>query len=195
MRGIADGASVIWPRMAETFQGGSFRFILDRPHCKEHLGEAGAALEPSSGVPAQQWATAALSKLEVGRSEEVVAELGLAWERSGVPASGEDKASRNDNLRLAAAYFERNSDAVAYADYRERGWSTASSEIESCHNSIVQPRLKIGGAWWHPDGVDDILALRMLKANGWWEEYWTDQRQQWRARAATFAEGRLSLAA
>jgi len=55
--------------------------------------------------------------------------------------------------------------------------------------------LKIGGAWWHPDTVDDILALRMLKANGWWEEYWTEQRQRWRRRAATFAEARPSLAA
>jgi len=190
VRGLADGAIYIRPRLAETFHAGHFRFILDRPHCKEHLSEAGAALEPTSGVSAQHWASTALSKLEAGNSPEVVAELRLAWE-----ASGEDKASRNDALRLAAGYFERNGDAVAYAEYRERGWSTASSEIESAHNAIVQPRLKIGGAWWHPDTVDDILALRMLKANGWWEQYWTEQRQRWRSRAATFAEARPSLAA
>ena len=190
VRGLADGAIYIRPRLAETFHAGHFQFILDRPHCKEHLSSAGAALEPTRGVPARQWASDALSKLEAGNSQDVVAELRLAWE-----ASGEDKASRNDDLRLAAGYFERNGDAVAYAEYRERGWSTASSEIESAHNAIVQPRLKIGGAWWHPDGVDDILALRMLKANGWWEEYWTEQRQRWRRRAATFAEARPSLAA
>ena len=128
--------------------------------------------------------------VEAGGSQEVVTELRGAWE-----ASGKDESSRTDELRLAANYFERNGDAVAYADYRERGWSTASSEIESCHGSIVQPRLKIGGAWWHPDGVDDILALRMLKANRWWDEYWTEQHQAWSRRAATFAKARPPLAA
>ena len=190
VRGLADGAIYIRPRMAETFHSSSFRFILDRPHCKEHLSAAGTELSPITGIPAEEWATAALSKLEAGRSDEVVAELRRAWE-----ASGDDPRSRNDALRLATGYFERNGDAVAYAEYRARGWSTASSEIESCHGSIVQPRLKIGGAWWRPDSVDDVLALRMLKANGWWADYWTDQRQQWRHRAASFAEARPSLAA
>jgi len=190
VRGLADGAIYIRPRMAETFHSSSFRFILDRPHCKEHLSEAGAAMAPISGAPADKWAAQALLKLEAGRSDEVVTELRQAW-----VASGDDEESRNDTLRLKANYFERNGDAVAYAEYRERGWSTASSEIESCHGSIVQPRLKIGGAWWRPDSVDDILALRVLKANGWWEDYWAEQRQQWSHRAAIFAEARPSLAA
>ena len=61
---------------------------------------------------------------------------------------------------------ERNHDAVAYSEYRERGWSTASSEVESGHRSVVQVRLKLPGTWWHPDNVPYILALRMVKANG-----------------------------
>jgi len=75
------------------------------------------------------------------------------------------------------SYFERNQDAVACAHYREQGWSTASSEVESAHRDVVQKRLKIAGAWWHPNHVGDILALRMLKANGWWDDYWDSQRQ------------------
>jgi len=190
VRGLADGAIYIRPRLSETFHASHFRFILDRPHCKEHLGEAGAAMAPFTGAPADKWAAQALLTLEAGRSDEVVTELRQAW-----VVSGDEEASRNDTLRLKANYFERNGDAVAYAEYRERGWSTASSEIESCHGTIVQPRLKIGGAWWHPDGVDDVLALRMLKANGWWDEYWTERHRQWRSRAATFAEARPSWAA
>jgi hypothetical protein len=190
VRGIADGARHIRPRMAEAFHAGTFRFILDRPHCKEHLSSAGAALEPATGLPAQEWATSALARLETGRAEEVVSELARAWE-----ALGDDEKSRDDTLRREAVYFERNKDAVAYAEYRENGWSTASSEIESCHGHLVQARMKIGGAWWHPDGVDDVLALRLVRANGWWEEFWTDQRRTWRSRAATFAEARPSRAA
>lgn len=190
VRGLADGALHIRPRMEEAFDVGHFRFILDRPHCKEHLSDAGAALSLPTGLTVQQWATHALAQLEAGAAHEVVTELRAAWE-----ASGPDDASRNDRLRLEAGYFERNSDAVAYAEYRSRGWSTASSEIESGHRHLVQARLKISGAWWHPDHVDDILALRMLKANGWWDEYWKTRRTAWRTRAEGFAEPRQPRAA
>ncbi len=37
VRGLADAARHIRPRMEETFHACEFRFILDRPHCKEHL--------------------------------------------------------------------------------------------------------------------------------------------------------------
>lgn len=190
VRGISDGAPHIRPRMKEAFNACDFRFILDRPHAKEHLSSAGKALEPITGIPAQQWAEEALKKLEVGDAKVVVAELQQAHEKSG-----SDKASRNETLRKEAGYFERNQDAVAYADYRNRGWSTASSEVESAHRHTVQTRLKISGAWWHPDGVDDILALRMLKANGWWDEYWDRQRQEWRRRAEGFTKARRERAA
>jgi hypothetical protein len=185
VRGIADGARHIRPRMESVFNTGDFRFILDRPHCKEHLSSAGEALEPMTGVPAQTWAGEALEKLEAGGSAVVVSELERAWE-----ASGPDEESRNDTLRLEAAYFSRNQDAVAYASYRDQGWSTASSEVESGHRHVVQARVKISGAWWHPDHVDDILALRMLKANGWWDEYWQTRRSGWRVRAQSFTQGR-----
>jgi hypothetical protein len=185
VRGLADGARHIRPRMEEAFDVGNFQFILDRPHCKEHLSSAGEALEPTSGLPAQQWATEALKRMEIGKAATVVSELEQAWE-----ASGPDEESRNDTLRREAAYFERNQDAVAYAYYRDQGWSTASSEVESGHGHVVQSRVKISGAWWHPEHVDDILALRMLKANDWWDEYWAARRQAWRNRAASFTSGR-----
>ncbi len=178
VRGIADGARYIRSRLEEEFGAGKFKFILDRPHCKEHLSEAGSALEEQTGTPAQEWARSALVKLEAGETQAVVDELVQAWERSG-----ETPEQRDDRLRLAAGYFEHNADAVAYAEYRAKGWSTASSEVESCHNSIVQPRLKIGGAFWHPDNVDNILALRVLKANGWWKDYWKEERRKWRLKA------------
>jgi len=172
VRGIADGAMHIRPRMEESFNVGNFRFILDRPHAKEHLSSAGEALERWTGTPAQQWAADALKKLEGGDASAVVAELTSAYQASGL-----DDKSRDQVLRLEAGYFERNADAVAYAEYRAAGWSTASSEVESAHRHAVQCRVKIPGAWWHPDGVDDILALRMLRANGWWDEYWNHQRR------------------
>ena len=179
VRGIADGARHIRPRMQEAFNDCDFMFILDRPHAREHLSKSGEALQSLTEQPAQQWADAALAKLEQGHADAVVKELHDAW-----VSSGDDEASRNDVLRLEANYFDRNSDAVAYATYRENGWSTASSEVESGHRHVVQQRVKIPGAWWRPDQVDHILALRMLKANDLWEAYWKYRRTRWRQDAA-----------
>jgi hypothetical protein len=172
VRGIADGARHIRPRLADAFHASPFHFILDRPHAKEHLAAAGAELEAQGGVPKAVWADAALAKLEVGEALQVVAELRLAANRAPT-----------DVLRLEADYFDRNQDAVLYQHYREQGWSTASSEVESGHRSVVQVRLKLPGTWWHPDNVKYILALRMIRANGWWPEYWEQQRHHWRERA------------
>ncbi len=68
--------------------------------------------------------------------------------------------------------------------------------MESAQSRVVQVRLKISGAWWDPAQVDDVLALRVLKANeGWWDDYWSKQRHAWRLRAQRFAEARRDRAA
>ena len=177
VRGIADGARYIRTRMEEAFHACPFRFILDRPHAKEHLSDVSKLLAEASliEVSAEQWYTKALERIENEEVEQVVDELKEAFEQT-----------QNDAIRREANYFERNKDAVAYAEYRENGWSSASSEVESSHRHIVQVRLKIPGAWWHPDNVPNILALRMLKANDWWDEYWKCQREQWAERAKGF---------
>lgn len=181
VRGIADGARHIRTRMEETFHACPFRFILDRPHAKEHLSTASELLAKESLIEgsAEQWYTQAIGRLDIGEVEQVVEELRKAFERT-----------KNEDILREANYFERNKDAVSYAEYRENGWSSASSEVESSHRHVVQVRLKIPGAWWHPDNVQNILALRMLKANGWWDEYWKTQREQWRQRAKRFAAKR-----
>jgi hypothetical protein len=190
VRGIADGARHIRPRLADAFHACRFRFILDRPHAKEHLGKAGDELEKLGGAPKNEWAQGAIDRLESGAALDVVNELRRARSRAGSDAAQE-------TLRLEADYFERNQDAVAYQSYRERGWSTASSEVESGHRSVVQVRLKLPGTWWHPDKVKNILALRMIKANGWWNEYWVHRRHRWRQHALELrsAQVRTKLAA
>ena len=179
VRGIADGAKYIRTRMEDTFEACPFRFILDRPHAKQHLSEVSKLLAEESliSVSAEQWYCQAIKRLEGGKVEQVVDELRKAFEQCA-----------NDVFRLEADYFERNKDAVSYAEYREKGWSTASGEVESSHRHVVQVRLKIPGAWWHPDKVQNILAMRMLKANGWWDEYWGAQRKRWAERAQSFAD-------
>ncbi len=72
-------------------------------------------------------------------------------------------------------YLERFSDAVHYEKFLVQGFPIGSGEVESAHRYIPQKRLKIPGATWHPDTINPMLALRIIRANGWWENFWTQQ--------------------
>jgi hypothetical protein len=64
------------------------------------------------------------------------------------------------------------SDAVPSGRFKDNGWLVGSGEVESAHRYIPQERLKISGACWHPDTVNPMLALRVIRANGWWKPFW-----------------------
>jgi len=48
-----------------------------------------------------------------------------------------------------------------------------SGEIESAHRYVFQNRLKIAGGWWKMENLGKMIALRVLRANGGWEDYWS----------------------
>jgi hypothetical protein len=84
VRGIADGAQYIRTRMEDTFHACKFRFILDRPHAKQHLSEAGKLLAETAviEISPEQWSAAALDHLEKGEVQKVIDELTTAFERT-----------------------------------------------------------------------------------------------------------------
>jgi hypothetical protein len=47
-----------------------------------------------------------------------------------------------------------------------------SGRVESAHRYVIQDRLKIAGAWWKENNAQNMLALRTLRANSDWENYW-----------------------
>ena len=55
---------------------------------------------------------------------------------------------------------------------RDRGLPVGSGEIESAHRYIIQERLKIAGAWRTPENARFMLALRVDRADGYWDRYW-----------------------
>lgn len=72
-------------------------------------------------------------------------------------------------------YLKRFQDAVNYDDFRAMSLPIGSGEVESAHRYIPQKRLKIPGATWHPNTVNSMLALRIIRANGWWDDFWTQR--------------------
>jgi hypothetical protein len=54
-----------------------------------------------------------------------------------------------------------------------RGLPLGSGKIESAHRYIIQTRLKLAGAWWKEENAASMLALRVVRANQEWEDYWS----------------------
>ena len=86
-----------------------------------------------------------------------------------------------DRLRRLTAYLARFQDAVFYDEYKAKGYPIGSGEVERAHRYIPQKRLKIAGASWKPETVNQMLALRVMRANGWWTDFWQQREREFLA--------------
>ena len=157
---VADGGNGL--REALQAQFPNLTFILDRPHLKQHLHE-GAEVIGLTGLERYKWVSDRLHKIDAGDVRQVI--------RTFKKYRGQGK-ERISNL---SKYLERFVDAVDYDYFRAMGLPIGSGEVESAHRYIPQKRLKIPGATWHPDTVNPMLALRIIRANGWWDDFWMKQ--------------------
>ena len=149
-------------RVALQAQFPNLTFILDRPHLKQHL-YSGAEAMGLTDVERHKWVSGKLHIIDAGDVRQVIRTL------KGYQGQGKERIA---NL---FQYLKRFRDAVNYDYFRAMGLPIGSGEIESAHRYIPQKRLKIPGATWHPDTVNPMLALRIVRANGWWDDFWTKQ--------------------
>jgi hypothetical protein len=158
-KGLREAVLVAFPKA---------QYILDHPHLKSHLYDTASALE-LEGPARHAWVSGHLDQFWAGEVDQVLA----AWQQH-------HEAEPNERLRQLIDHVTRFEDGVDYGAYHERGWPLGSGEVESAHRYVPQERLKIAGACWNPDNVNPMLALRVVRANGWWDEFWQwrlDQRQ------------------
>ncbi len=157
--GVADGGKGVREGLEDQFPG--MQFILDKPHLKNHLYETSEALGHKENGQ-HQWVHSRLNEISAGNVQQVLG--GLAAQNAAEP---------NDRLRQFVGYLTRFQDAVDYDRFKELGYPVGSGEVESAHKSVPQKRLKLPGACWHPDSINPMLALRVIRANGWWDDYWS----------------------
>jgi hypothetical protein len=158
---VADGAPGLREELESQFS--NMQFILDKPHLKKHLYETASALSYSDEQQ-HQWVHAKLDEVSAGHAEEVLEDLDT-----------QNRTEFNDRLRQFIGYLKRFQDAVHYNEFKELGYPIGSGEVESAHRSIPQRRLKLPGACWHPDSINPMLALRVIRANDWWHDYWSSR--------------------
>lgn len=157
---VADGGQGLMEELQVHFP--KLQFILDKPHLSSHLYETAEALGLSERKRAS-WVEDLLQRISRGKVQSVIAAL----LRKRTPCQ---------RLRRVIGYLERFQEAVFYDEYLGKGYPIGSGEVESAHRYIPQKRLKIPGASWLPATVNKMLALRVIRANGWWADFWK-QRQ------------------
>ncbi len=142
--------------------GAQGSFLVDFFHLCEHLGEAAkvcAANDP------QAWLEQQKDRLKANRADAVLVAL-APFVGTSDPATACDRYIRN---RLSQ---------LDYHGAIRRGLPIGSGEIESAHRYVIQKRLKLPAAWWTPDNVEAMLALRLNRASREWGIYWQSVDKQ-----------------
>ena len=148
--GVADGGNGLKEALEAQFT--HFQFILDYAHFKQHLYQAVEAMELEPKWRSI-WLNCSQDLIERGRVKAIISRL-KHW-------SGQGK----EIVFNFAKYLERFRQCVHYQKYREWGLPIGSGEIESSHRYIPQKRLKIPGATWHPQTINPMLALRVIRGS------------------------------
>lgn len=167
--GLIDGAQGLKEAMELSFA--DIQIILDPSHLKSHFYETAASLG-MEGPAAHAWVGAHFEKLAEGHAQGVLADLETE--------SGEldEESPEYQRLQRLIKHLTRFVYCVDYRSYREREWPIGSGEAEAAHRFIPQERLKIVGACWREETLNPMLALRVLRANGWWDEFWASERER-----------------
>ena len=162
--GVADGGIGLSDELKRQFS--NMQFILDKSHLKGHFYETAEELKISR-EERPKWVNPLIQTISKGGVAEVKKKL-----------ENEYSSNLNERLRRLIGYLERFQDALNYDVFKADGYPIGSGEIESAHKSIPQKRLKIPGASWHPDSIDPMLALRILRADDWWDDFWNQRTEE-----------------
>ncbi len=167
--GLIDGAFGLKEAMELSFA--NLQIILDPSHLKHHFYEAAETLG-LEGEAAKGWVDDYFDKLADGHVLKVVAEL-----ESECGKQSEDSAAF-ERLERLIKHLTRFMHCVYYREYKEDDWPIGSGEAEAAHRYIPQERLKISGACWREETLNPMLALRVVRSNGWWDEFWESEHER-----------------
>jgi len=158
LHAVGDGAPWIANQMEMQF-GTQGRYLVDCFHRCEYLGEAAKVC--ATDHP-QAWLDVQKERLKANQAAAVLDAL-----TPFVRVDHDD-----DPVTACDRYLRNRLDQLDYQGAIQQGLPIGSGEIESAHRYIIQKRLKLPGAWWSPDHVKTMLALRLNRANREWEAYW-----------------------
>lgn len=162
---IADGAEWIW-NLADLHFPGAIQ-IVDLYHARQHLWDLARRLHPNDAIKQKAWMKKHQRLLDKGKIEKLV--LSLRSIDSTNPEIIEE-------VRIEAAYFERNAERMRYPKFRHQHLFVGSGVIEAGCKTVIGSRLKQSGMFWTVRGANAIVALRCCHLNRQFEDYWEARR-------------------
>ena len=75
-------------------------------------------------------------------------------------------------LAQLGRYSEHQQGHLDCATALEQRLPLGSGAVEGGHRYVIQARLKLPGTWWKEESINQMLALRTLRANDWWQAFW-----------------------
>lgn len=162
---LADGAQWIWNLAGLHFPGAVE--IVDLYHARQHLWDLARRLHPHDPVKQKAWMKKHQRLLDKGKIEKLTLAL------RALDATHPEIV---DQVRLEAAYFERNAERMRYPKFRRLHLFVGSGVIEAGCKTVIGSRLKQSGMFWTVRGANAIVALRCCHLNRQFEDYWESRR-------------------
>jgi hypothetical protein len=161
LHAVGDGAPWIANQVSKKFASqGSY--LIDFYHICEYLE---AAAKSCAFDSKNTWISTQKAHLKGNAYQKVIDNL--------QPHLEPDKVENNQApVRACYRYLVNRTDQLDYKTAIEKGLPIGSGEIESAHRYVIQERLKLPGAWWKAANADSMLALRVVRANEKWNDYW-----------------------
>lgn len=158
---VGDGAPWIVNQVRRAF-GPQGTYLVDFYHLSEYLAAAAPRCAPDTPT---HWLAQQQAQLKQGNVAGVQAGLVPYLEAAEV-------ADALAPVRCCYRYIANRPGQFDYQRALAADLPIGSGEIESAHRYVLQHRLKLAGAWWKEETAADMLALRTLRANGEWNQYW-----------------------
>jgi Uncharacterised protein family (UPF0236) len=167
IHGLGDGAPWIIEQMEVQF-GTQAQYLVDFYHLCDYLAAAGEVI---AGNDKPHWMEEKKDWLKDNRWKEVLEALAPFLEAENTPDS-------EAPVRACFRYISNHADFLDYKGALAAGLPIGSGEIESAHRYVFQDRLKVPGGWWKIENLKKMIALRVLRANRGWEDYWANVHQK-----------------
>lgn len=163
VHGLGDGAIWVREQMERVF-GCQMEFTIDFFHLCDYLSTAADIF----GEEKTGWMGRTKTALKKGQIKTVLEELKEVGEQY----------PNHKGLIACIRYIENRETQFAYDKAIEKGLPIGSGKIESTHRNIIQQRMKKPGAWWKSELAEAMINLRILRANGDWDEFWQEEGHQ-----------------
>ena len=158
---VGDGAPWIAEQVERMF-GNDADYLIDYYHMTQYLAEAAQCCSPSTK---EAWRRSAQSLMKEGKISSVLKML----------KSHMDDPAKDSHECTAAKCYNYMIKRLNQFDYKgaiSQGLPIGSGRVESAHRAVIQKRLKVPGAWWSEENAGSMLAMRVIRENGFWDNYW-----------------------